>query len=251
MSSNIVGYEKVTLTAGLNLIGSQFVVIGGKTATMNELTAVMEGQSGYDDDSYDPTTELRVWTGSGYAQYGWTGDLLTDSPALADEMGVTDHSFDNKWLNGSYEVSEEDLDAGMGFWIKAKTGGTVTFAGEVPTNDTVTVNLVPGLNLVSYPWPMAADMQKIQVNGQTGYDDDSYDPTTELRVWTGSGYAQYGWSGNLLQESPALADEMGVEDHSLDNKWLNGSYEVETKPIGYGTGFWIKAPNAGTVTFSK
>jgi hypothetical protein len=251
VSSNIVGYEKVTLTAGLNLIGSQFVLVGGDTATMNELTTSMEGQSGYDDDSYDPTTELRIWTGSGYAQYGWTGDLLTDSPALAEEMGVDDHSFDNQWLNGDYEIAEDEMDVGKGFWIKAKTAGTVVMSGEVPNSDTITVSLSPGLNLVSYPWPMAADMQKIQVSGQTGYDDDSYDPTTELRVWTGSGYAQYGWSGNLLEESPSLADEMGVTDHSLDNKWLNGDYEVESKTIDYGKGFWIKAPNSGSVTFSK
>ena len=107
VSSNIVGYEKVTLSAGLNLIGSQFVVVGGGTATMNELTTAMDGQSGYDDDSYDPTTELRIWTGSGYAQYGWSGDLLADSPALADEMGVTDHSLDNQWLKLHYLLNAQ------------------------------------------------------------------------------------------------------------------------------------------------
>ena len=251
VSSNIVGYTKVSLEAGLNLIGSQFLLVGGQTPNINELTTSLDGQSGYDDSTYSPTTELRVWTGNGYDTYGWTGDLLKDSPELAGEMGVTDDSIDNQWLDMDYAVTEDPLANGQGFWIKAGSAGSVTLAGEVPSGDSITINLVAGLNLVAYPWPMNVDLAKIQVTGQKGYDNDSYNPTTEIRVWAGNGYDTYGWTGSLLTDSPDLASEMGVTDDSLDNKWLNMDYEVPDEPINLGTGFWIKAQNAGTVTFSK
>ena len=87
--------------------------------------------------------------------------------------------------------------------------------------------------------------------GQTGFDDESYEPTTELRLWNGRGYDKYGWSGNLLTESPNFASDLGVDDNSLDNKWLDDDYAAATDTLDVGAGFWIKAPNAGTVTFSK
>ena len=249
VSSNIVGYNKVTLSPGLNMLGSQFVLVGTQAdQDMNEMAQVT-GQNGY-DANYNPTTTIRVWNGGGYVRYGWSGNLLEDSPDLADEMGVTDHSLDNKWLDDRYEVTDETVSIGSGFWLSAGNAGTVMFSGEVPsTNSVVSVNVAPGLNMLSYPWPVAADMQKIQISGQKGYDAN-YNPTTTIRVWNGGGYVRYGWSGNLLEDSPDLADEMGVTDHSLDNKWLNDKYEVETQPIAIGTGFWISAEKAGTVTFS-
>ncbi len=250
MSSNIVGYNKVTLQTGLNFIGSQFVIVGGDSGDMN--TSVdATGQNGFDDDSFDATTTLKVWTGAGYVDYGWTGNFLTESPTLAGELGVTDNSYDNKWLNDDYEVVEEDVDVGTGFWIKAGKAGTVTLSGEVPGDDPVTIDLAAGLNMVSYPWPMAVDLQKIQLTGQTGFDDDSFDATTTIKVWTGSGYVDYGWSGNFLTESPTLAGELGVTDESYNNKWLNDDYEIETETLPIGTGFWIKASNTGKVTFTK
>lgn len=218
---------------------------------MNEMTSEATGISGYDDESYEPTTELRVWTGGGYDTFGWSGNLLEDSPNMADEMGVTDHSMDNKWLNDGYEVSDLELGKATGYWIKAGSTGTVTFSGEVPTDDTITVEISAGLNLVSFPWPMAAGMEKISVTGQSSYDDDSYEPTTELRIWTGGGYDTFGWTGNLLDDCPNMADEMGITDHSMDNKWLTDSYEVSEVELAMGQGFWIKASAAGTVVFSK
>lgn len=251
VSSNIVGYNKVTLSAGLNLLASQFVLVGGEQPTINDAVVVMSGQSGYDDESFDPTTELRVWTGGGYDTFGWTGNLLTDSPNMASEMGVNDDSLNNKWLTDSYEEAEEPLNTSLGYWLKAGSAGTVTFSGEVPSSDTVTVQVSAGLNLVSYPWPMDVDLKNIQMNGQSGYDDESFDPTTELRVWTGGGYDTYGWTGNLLVDSPNMASEMGVSDNSLDNLWLNDAYEVPDEPLPIGKGFWIKAEKAGSVTFKK
>ena len=250
VSSNIVGYTKVGLQSGLNLIGSQFVLVGGSVAGMNDFV-VAEGQDGFDDESFDAATTLKIWVGDGYIDYGWTGEFSKNNPTLAGELGIDDESYDNKWLNDDYEVADENLQIGTGFWIKAGKEGTVLLSGEVPGDDPVTQNIVAGLNMVSYPWPMAVDLQKIQVSGQTGFDDESFDATTTIKVWAGDGYYDYGWTGNFLTESPTLAGELGVDDESYNNKWLNDDYEIETEPLEIGKGFWIKASASGTVTFSK
>ena len=245
-----MGYVKINLQSGLNLVGSQFVKVGGDTAGMNGL-ADLAGLGGYDDSEWLPTTELRTWTGMGYVTYGWSGNLRTDSPTMAAEMGVEDDSLDNVWLDEEYGLSEDSLSIGTGFWIKAANAGSVTLVGEVPSDATVTVGISQGLNLLSYPWPKEASFAKISVSGQAGYDDTEWLPTTELRVWTGAGYVTYGWTGSLLTDSPSMAAEMGIDDSSLDNTWLDEDYGVAEDTIPAGVGFWIKAGAAGSVVFSK
>ena len=222
------------------------MAVGGQAATLNAL-ASLQGQASYDDD-YDPQAELRVWTGSGYYTYEWSGALSTEQPDLAEELGGDDGSLDNQWLD-AYDTTDETLGVGVGFWVKASGTGSVTLVGEVPVETTVSKNLSAGLNLVAYPWPMTASLSKIQLSGEPSYDDD-YDPQCELRVWTGSGYYTYEWSGALSTEQPDLAEELGGDDGSLDNQWLD-AYDTTDATIPAGIGFWIKAANVGTITFSK
>lgn len=260
VSSNIVGYNKVTLNEGLNLLSAQFVPVGADGSLSLEDITSLTGEASFDEDFAAQTT-LRFFTGSGYEYYGWSGNLTTENPdlaeALADEQELDDASvLNNKWLDSSYEIASDPVDIGSGFWLYAKTAsGVFTVSGEVPGDDPVTANLVAGLNLVSYPWPMACDLSKITVSGQPSYDED-FSPQTTIRVFTGSGYEYYGWSGNLTAENPdlaeALAEEQELADASvLNNKWLDSSYEIVKTPIEIGKGFWIYAANAGKVTYEK
>ena len=186
-SSNTVGYQKLNLTAGLNLVGIQFVDVGAQNAAVTSI-AKLVGQATYDEDM-NAQTELRTWTGAGYDSYEWTGSLSTDNPDMAagleDEMGLVDATkgaFDNTWLYG-YEPTDVTLTPGTGAWIKASdtVQNAITFTGEVPSGSTLTLQLSPGLNLLCFPWPVTAPLASISLTGQATYDEDM-NAQTELRV---------------------------------------------------------------------
>ncbi len=261
-SSNTVGYTKLNLTAGLNLVGVQFVNVGAQDAAVSSV-ANLTGQATYDEDM-NAQTELRTWTGNGYATYEWTGALSTDNPDMAagleDDMGLTDATkgaYDNQWFFG-YEPTDVALTPGTGVWIKASDAAQngVTFTGEVPSGTTVQLDLVPGLNLLCFPWPMNASLSCITLTGQATYDEEMY-AQTELRIWTGNGYATYEWTGSLSTENPDMAagleDEMGLVDATkgaYDNQWFF-AYEPTDYAVPAGVGFWIKASGSGKITFTR
>ena len=130
-SSNTVGYQKLNLAAGLNLVGVQFVNVGAQDAAVSSV-ATLAGQATYDEDM-NAQTELRTWTGNGYATYEWTGALSTENADFAAIMeddggltGATTGAYDNKWFFG-YEPTDYAVPAGVGFWIKASGSGKITF----------------------------------------------------------------------------------------------------------------------------
>ena len=261
VSSNIVGYQKVALAKGLNLVGSQFVQVGEGDVPfeLSELTN-MKDQPSF-DESLNAQTTIRFFTGVGYDYYGWSGNLTVENPdmaeELADELELDDPSvLNNHWLNSSYEISDEEALTGQGFWIYAANAGTITMSGQVIEDTTKSFPLVAGLNLVSCPWPINLSMINITVdNGQPSFDS-GMNAQTSIRVFTGVGYDYYGWSGNLTGENPdmaeELADELEIDDPStLNYHWLDSSYSISEYEIPAGKGFWIYANKAGTVTFKR
>jgi len=126
VSSNIVGYEKISLSEGFNMIGVQFNTVGGGTldlATVGQLAATMPG---FDEDgNYDTT--MRVWNGNGYDTYGWSGTSGTDY--------AEDPTLDNKWLDFStMETVSTPIPYGTAVWIKAGTAGSITFSAPSAGN---------------------------------------------------------------------------------------------------------------------
>ena len=77
MSSNIVGYQKVTLSKGWNMVGVQFVRVGGDVKNLTDCFVLDDTFAGYDDD-YKFSTQMRIWNGDGYDFYGWAGSSGTD-----------------------------------------------------------------------------------------------------------------------------------------------------------------------------
>ena len=121
MSSNIVGYNKLTLNAGFNLIGSQFLNIGQTEQDINEF-ANNNTLPGLDEE-FEFQTTLRVWNGVGYTTYGWYADGDGSNP----EMDWPEA--DAKWiLNDQSDIADVTIPIGAGFWIYTPTAaGTVTF----------------------------------------------------------------------------------------------------------------------------
>ncbi len=128
-----MGYTKLNLAAGLNLVGIQFVDVGQSDAAVTSV-AKLTGQATYNEDM-DAQTLLKKWNGSGYDSYEWTGALSQDNPDFAAGMeeeggltGATTGAYDNKWFYAYEPTSDTDtIPAGVGFWIKASDSGKITF----------------------------------------------------------------------------------------------------------------------------
>ena len=241
VSSNIVGYEKINLVAGLNMVAAQFVPVGSdalerEISTIGTLDSSMAGY----DDEYTYATEMRVWdaTTRMYTTYGWAGT----SPETIDKMP----ELNNTWLDAGTEATDDVLDTSAGVWIKAASAGTFTVSGEVPSEKTISVPLVAGLNMIAYPYPAAVPVSTFGTldSNMAGYDDE-YTYATEMRVWNPNTrmYTTYGWAGT----SPETIDKMP----ELNNTWLDAGTEATEDTIPFGAAVWIKAATSGTITFSS
>ncbi len=220
VSSNIVGYEKITITPGLNMIGNQFLAVGGDSfQNINEMFKDSSGFiAGAGDDNAD---SILTWNGSSYDNIYYYDD------------------FDNNWYNvEEQDPSETVMGAGSGFWFKhlGSEAITTTLAGEVPTDATITVTLTPGLNFVANPYPMAIcpNGAYFSVEGAVaGAGDDNAD---SILTWNGSSY-----------------DNIYYYD-DFDNNWYNVEEQdpVSTAIFQPAMGFWYKHIGEGaTLTFGK
>ena len=235
VSSNIVGYEKIQLSAGYNMVGVQFLNVGGEDKSLSTFSVLDDSFEGY-DDNYDFPTKMQIWNGNGYDYYGWAGTSGTE----VDD----DPSLDFTWTDTEAEaVDDVELTASSAVWIKAANAGVMTISGEVPTG-TITVNLVKGFNMVANPFPQAIPVTSFGVldSSFAGYDDE-YEFPTKMQVWNGNGYDYYGWAGTSGTEVD--------DDPSLDNTWTDTEAEKTDAVIPFGGAVWIKAEKAGTITFTS
>ncbi|MBQ8571030.1 MAG: hypothetical protein IJ444_05940 [Kiritimatiellae bacterium] len=216
------------------MIGSQFLNVGASTKDINDFIIDGSDLLGLDDDG-EYQTKLRVWTGTGYQTYGW----------LDADDGTNNEAPDwnNTWLlNDFSDIAIENMELGKGVWISVGQVGTITLAGEVNNNDTYTIDVVQGLNMIANPFPTTISIQNIKCD-LAGLDDDG-EYQTKLRVWTGTGYQTYGWLD--------ADDGTNNEAPEWNNSWLLNDFSDLAKiTLKVGQGFWFDSPTAGTVTFTK
>ena len=188
VSSNIVGYQKVNLSAGLNMIGVQFTDVGSTDAAVTSFAALDSTMAGFDADLNFANT-MMVWNGNGYTTYGWAGTSPSQMSSEYAEM-------DNTWLTLGLEPTDDTHPVYGGFWVDAKTAGTITLSGEVLNEGTKTVSLAAGLNMLANPFPATVDISTFGVLDSTraGFDADLNFQTT-MMVWNGNGYPTSAWAG--------------------------------------------------------
>jgi hypothetical protein len=140
------------------------------------------------------------------------------------------------------DLATEEMDLGMGVWIYTPDTGTITVSGEVSSNDTYTVDVVKGFNLISNPFPCAISIQEMECD-LPGLDDEGAFQTT-VRLWTGNGYTTFGWLD---------ADDGTINDMpEWNSSWcLYNFSDLAKATLKVGEALWINAPSAGTVTFTK
>ena len=227
VSSNVVGYQKLTIYPEWTMIANPFVVVGENEAPIfNEMfasakTTVTSGDGPTSSDN------LQVWTGSTYTTY-YFGNFN-------GEYGA---QYDYVWYDAnddSGEPTQDWLPSGQGAWFKNNTGSqkVVTVTGQVATNDVV-VSIGSSWTMLANPFPqdipLNGDLVDWKAAGTTA--GDSPTSSDNIQLWTGNTYKTY-YYGNF-------GGEYGPE---YDDVWYDvndDSGEPTTDSIPFGTAVWYK-----------
>ena len=247
VSSNIVGYSKVSTVTGLNLVGVQFQAISGNGVSDLNATMKPSGLVGYDWENFEGGDQLYVWdpVAQGYATtYTYAGDSVPD--AITDALG---YDLSGKWMDGDMLPIAELPALGDGLWIESTAASAeIIVSGEVNTN-AVTKDLVVGLNLVANPFPKELTVNGASYSGLAGYDWENFEGGDQLYVWNPAlqGYSiTYTYAGDSVPD--AITDALGYD---LSGKWMDGDMLPVDEPIPVGGAIWIESTALnGTVTFT-
>jgi len=143
--------------------------------------------------------------------------------------------FNRKWVDG-YQVAKEVIMPGQGFWVRNRSTTTnyYTHLGEAELDDTVTMTIQPGLQILAYPYSCDVEIGKLAcTNGVANSNSALAD---NIYVYTpGVGYRTY-W----------LFDD--AEGPAYYRKWVDGA-QVATDVIKAGQGFWYRSRSTGNVTW--
>ena len=206
-SLNVVGFQKLAATSGFTMVSTPFL------RTPNTLDDVIGSQlSGGKASSLGDNITMWNKTNQSYDTY-W---LRTD--------GVW------RTLSGTF-ATNTSLTPDEGFWIRNRksTGQTVVVSGDVVEDSSITNCLVPGFNMVSYPFSTEIDINKSALtNGKSGKASSLADNIT---VW-----------------DPAIQNYQTYWLRT-DRVWRTLSGTMATGvTVGSGRGFWYRSRN--TVNFN-
>ena len=236
VSSNIVGYEKITVPVNtMDIVGIQFQNVGGD-GSLSLQSITTEGYGDWGDDwikVYDPATS-RYTTARFYGTDAggvYLDDSYDETTKLASGWGDTDQI-----------VVDMTLDVGQGVWTQAEAGGKLVVAGEVAATNKVSVP-VNSMTLVANPLPVSVNIQSITTEGYGDWGDDwikVYDPATSR--YTTARYYGTDAGGVYL-------DDSYDETTKLASGWGDTDQIVVSLNIEAGQGFWTQAENGGMLIF--
>ena len=272
VSSNTVGYEKITLNYGLNMVGVNFTIVGAQNGGAKLSQVVPDSNAtGVDwEGDWSRGTTLMIWNGSDYVggRYYWTGEVPDwAQEEQKEELGLDDtYVYNNIWVDNNWMPVDPDLVIGNAFWIQDSAqalGATkckVTIAGEVanPTN-VPNVSLYSGLSMVGNQYPTAITLADIKPINATGVDwEGDWSRGTTLMIWNGSDYVggRYYWTGEVpdwAQEEQK--EELGLDDTFVyNNIWVDNNWmPANAVSIPIGGAFWFQDANvdaSSTISFT-
>ena len=217
VSSNIVGYEKVSLTdATYKMSGIQFVGVGEVVAGLNDLFC---GEIAYG-------TEIMFLdqTSGAYITYKYLEEAYDED---ADE-------FLPGWGAGDEYYVTDPVPAGSGFWFCPHSDGDVTQAGQVTTSDSVSISIPAGAyTMVSNPYPTGFNPNSVQWDENLAYG------TMIMTLDASGAYITYKY----------LEEAYDEDADTFAPGWGDGDeYLVKSDIAAAGEGFWVYAPVATSLT---
>ena len=219
VSSNIVGYQKVSIRSGLTIVGAPFVDVGGSGEGLS-----IQAITPSDTENSGGISGLRIWAGTAYDDYFYYPE---------DQFGVGEDEIPG-WGDINQEEAGTVIPPGTGFWIQSDSTEVLTVAGEVGSRNTVTVR--SGLTLVCNPLPMDINIQNIVPS-----DTENSGGISGLRLWNGTAYVDYFYYPE---------DQFGVGENEIPG-WGDINQEEVSVSIPSGTGFWIQSDKTETLTFNN
>ena len=233
-----MGYTKLTLYPGMNMIGGLFQKVGtGAALSLNGQFAddVTVSKSGSGADNADTILTFDASSQGYESTYYFYYDEEDDE------------EYNNKWYSTSdnAEPTRDTLAGGAAGWYRYRGTSSVqiTMAGEVPTNENYSVTLYLGMNFVANPYPC-----KIPLNGTafsvegitSGSGADNADTILTFDAAT----------QNYADTYYFYYDEEDDEDYN--NKWYSTSDNAEPTQdtIDPGAGFWYRHRGTGTATLT-
>ena len=238
-SDNTVGFNKIKIVPGLNLIGTAFLKVdcsGRPDIQATFLDCKGKAHTGEGDDVAD-YIQIFDWSKKGY----FNNYFFYANPEEPDP------DYDYKWLdNNDYEPTDFVIPSCNAFWYTARGEETfeLTAAGGVGEED-VQVTLKPGLNLIVNPFPCDLVLNSEAVNWQDagcnfGEGDDVAD---YIQVFDGE---RKGYFNNyFFYANPAEPDP------DYDYKWLdNNDYEPTDFAVPANGGFWYTCRGDKDITLT-
>jgi len=248
--SQVVGFVKIPIAGpgGLSLISltqlsgnAESVNIQDAIQNLEELNARSASTSAWDN-----TDKLTIWTGSGYTRYGLF------QPASGDRYWATEDAALWRGRGGVPPMADVEVMRGYALWYETGATGTegktVVISGEVATDTVFDVEVRGSLEILSYPFASAINLQNLHVAGAQGQPvgSSAWNNADKLVVWTGSGYIRYGLF-HPISGNPYWA----AEDAAL---WRGrgGVPAAADVQIDLGKGFWFESPaGAKILTLSR
>ncbi len=211
ISSNTVGYQKLTIPAGgYALLANPFTIVGsdGDTFPINDMftgetNKITAGQRATQADMIQPWDS----TAQGYKTYFFSSRI-------------------RKWSDGNANVAATTaFDPSDGYWYfnRSNSEFELTVSGEVATNE-VEVTLVPGYSLVCNPFPADLPLNGDSIDWKAAGANAGQRATQadNIQTWNvdNQGYTTFFFSSRI-------------------NQWSDGNANVATdKAIPAGQGFW-------------
>ncbi|MBQ9693639.1 MAG: hypothetical protein IJV69_02660 [Kiritimatiellae bacterium] len=210
VESDIVGYQTLELTSGLNLLAVNFDNIA-ENATIQD---VVQGDfvTGERLLFYSPT--------SGYTTYTYQTTVFTDETYTNIHDGAA-------WATGAGILATEVVNSGSAFWIDVKSDKSVTIAGKVKLSDQK-IECRTGTNLVAVAFPISVDLNKdLQITGAVVGDQImTYSPI--------NGYTTYTYQSTLFTDNTYTSLYNGAG-------WGDKAGIVAKELIPAGSAFWVVA----------
>ena len=229
VSSNIVGYTKVSLAEGYNIVGAQF----GNVGTGGMPVSSVQG------DNFQSGDQLRLWDADSneYTSFAYY-DVDNDGGVYADDTYKV--NLGAGWGDDDQIAVNQQIDPGTGFWIENSEALVVTLLGEV--KDVSTLEFSAGYNLLINPRPTQIDVSKI-----TSTELESGD---QIRFWdsVNNEYTSYAFY-DVDNDGGVYEDD--TYKVNLGAGWGDDDQVVPSATVGIGEGFWLETANSGTLTFGE
>ncbi len=209
VSSNTVGYQKITLTAGnYTLVSPTFEPVGGGEKRIKEIFAE---DSFVAADNAGDADYIDLWEGGGYSRtYFFSSDA-------GDAWSDAQDGFDE---------TDDTIPAGLGFWLysQAASDKTVTLAGQVPTNSIVVDIEGDNYTLLGNPFAAPLPIKSIVAAEGAFTSADNAGDADFIDLWEDGGYSRtYFFSSDA---GDAWSDAQDGFDETDDT-------------IPAGLGFWF------------